>query len=312
MFAKGDVGIKLIAKSLGERGIVNRAGKPFASSSISTILGNEFYTGTYHWGKKRGVDAVRIENNHPAIIDYALFERVQYITENRGKDYPARAKSKFLLTGILYDFNGHRMKGVFLKQGEKKVGYYACPIYHEGGPNRGLRYCKQRKIEADTVDAAVLERVHEIIKKLQPQIEDAIIRGARSEKSLEEERVSVQGELDALDAKMTRLMDAYLDGNTDKESFKKRNEKLKGQHTILLKKLESIKRQQRFHAGGNAVDVETVRMILDNFDAINKLDFFDRKSIIHQIVESVRVRMWKDGELVIEDIKLKEAFSTYS
>ena len=98
-------------------------GKPFIRSSLGTILRNRKYIGVYVNGE------VEIKGGVPAIIDEALFERVQgmikhnYKTKARGK-----AKMDYLLTTKL--FCGHCGSTMVGESGTGRNGttyyYYKC------------------------------------------------------------------------------------------------------------------------------------------------------------------------------------------
>ena len=112
-----------IIKHCNERGYKTARGNAFNKNSLKTILRNEKYIGTY-----KMMDVV-IPDGMPAIIDKALFERVQDMLKHNGK---ARARAKahesYLLTTKL--FCGHCGSPMVGESGTSKTGqmhyYYKC------------------------------------------------------------------------------------------------------------------------------------------------------------------------------------------
>ena len=99
MYGNRGVGKNGICRALCEMGIKSNRGYWFAPGTIMHILSNPVYIGTVKWGQtktvatvengrkvKRSVTtdgAIVVENAHPAIIDRALFDKVQAIMHER-------------------------------------------------------------------------------------------------------------------------------------------------------------------------------------------------------------------------------------
>ena len=145
-------------------GLKGRRGKPIGKNTLSTILKNERYIGVYTWNKKQykllrkwaggkaNPNVVRIENAIPAIIDKQTWERVQIrMSDNKGKARN-KAKTKYLLSGLIEcsscgaTYVGHtstNSKGY-------KTRYYVC------GNKYRTRTCKSKNINADKLEEFVI------------------------------------------------------------------------------------------------------------------------------------------------------------
>jgi site-specific DNA recombinase len=76
-----------IADVINSQGARTSSGNEWNSAAVRRILSNEVYTSVSTWGKSRNVDGkrvpadpldvIRVENNHPAIIDKDTFRKVQ-------------------------------------------------------------------------------------------------------------------------------------------------------------------------------------------------------------------------------------------
>ena len=130
LYTEQDVGLRLIAQHLNERGIPTRRGGNWSLVSIRDILRNPTYTGTY---SRFGL---RLPRNHEAIVSPALFREAQDTMTSRRPSRRATDDEPFLLTGLIFcGYCGNRMMGATrrqmwrLKDGRRARGvyrYYQC------------------------------------------------------------------------------------------------------------------------------------------------------------------------------------------
>ena len=122
MYADGMSATQII-NYCNEKGYKTSRGNTFNKNSLRTLLKNEKYIGTYKF-----MDVV-VPNGMPAIVDKALFEKVQAMLSHNAK---ARARTKahedYLLTTKL--FCGHCGSAMVGESGTSKSGkvhhYYKC------------------------------------------------------------------------------------------------------------------------------------------------------------------------------------------
>jgi hypothetical protein len=122
MYAGGKNSAEII-NYCNDKGYKTSKGQAFNKNSISRILTNEKYIGTYRHGD------IVIENGIPSIVDKFLFDKVQTMLK---KNYTSRARGKanvdFLLSGKL--FCGHCGESMIGESGTSKSGkkyyYYKC------------------------------------------------------------------------------------------------------------------------------------------------------------------------------------------
>lgn len=127
MYASGKNSAEIINYCNG-KGYKTSKGQIFNKNSISRILTNEKYIGTYRHGD------IIVENGIPSIIDKDLFEKVQMMYK---KNYTSRARGKadidYLLSGKL--FCGHCKEHMYGISGTGKSGkkhyYYSCSTRKE-------------------------------------------------------------------------------------------------------------------------------------------------------------------------------------
>ena len=121
----GGHSLRAIAADLNRRGIRTRRGAAWSGKDITVILRNRAYLGEYRFGTVRsgkyhqvGEDMVVIPNNHPALIDRTLFDKVQRRLPSRRKATTPHADGgDYVFTGICQcgkckgPMCGHRNQG---------------------------------------------------------------------------------------------------------------------------------------------------------------------------------------------------------
>ena len=146
-YASGEM-IRSIIKSLNERHILTKQGKPFCQSSFDVLLRNRKYIGEYHYRDIVIPDAV------PAIIPKDLFERVQARMEkNKHALARAKAQEEYLLTTKLFCSRcGRLMVG---ESGTGRSGaihrYYKCI-----GSKRKLG-CHKKAVKKDWIERVAVQ-----------------------------------------------------------------------------------------------------------------------------------------------------------
>ena len=155
-------GLKEICRALNDRGITNR-GNRWNKGSLHYLLTNEAYTGTAVWGKTskgQKADPVRVEGAWPALVSRELFDDVQQAMRKRAPKVqrPARAGSKFLLSGLLKcGVCGKSYSAQGAKSGQ--FAYYICSTLHREGAGT----CSARYLNAPRLETFIAEKIRERI-----------------------------------------------------------------------------------------------------------------------------------------------------
>ncbi len=155
-------GLLPVLQELERRGWVNKhwqtrkgepcGGQPFAKSSLHRLLTNVAYL-----GKVRYKDEVH-DGEHPAIVDAAIFQRVQQILGRNGATGGAPIRNKFgaLLKGLLHCVPcGCAMTPSHTTRGERRYRYYTCT----SAQKRGWDSCPSKSIPAGEIEALIVERI---------------------------------------------------------------------------------------------------------------------------------------------------------
>jgi hypothetical protein len=216
----GGPGLRAIARSLNERGLLTRTGRPWSALAISGILKNRTYLGTYtRYG-------VRIAGSHEPIIDREIFNRADGVTRSRKPERGPAKEPPYLLGGVARcDLCGRGLFGLTRRRAWKRADgtstsksyrYYECPSRNAREERTSEDASRHSSWHAEELEKLVLENVQgwgeRIKKKLRPVVGDTA-----AEEIAEAERefnravravASAYGTLNDLVAPLKRLEDA--------------------------------------------------------------------------------------------------------
>ncbi|RMF03082.1 MAG: hypothetical protein D6768_06750 [Chloroflexi bacterium] len=269
-------------------------------SSVGRMLGNETYTGTWYYGKRRRGGSLN-EKSHwvavevPGIVSKETFDRAQRQKAEYRQKASRNRKNKYLLSGYIrcaccdYAFSGRMMN--------KNLAYYTA--------NNGKDYrnhCNLPYFRADILDNQVWNWLVSILTD-EEQLEQgfANYKAAVAKKDTpirRELKITTdlinkkEKELDSKIAKMDALKSkrALVKASREVAQVEEQLDKLEAQHAVLIKQLESgtltqeqIKSIREFVESTRG-DIETVGD-----------DFASRREIVRMLNVQVRVAV-EDGK----------------
>ena len=276
---------KEIIKTLNERGICNKKGKPFSYSAFEHMLSNTTYIGQY---KYAGEIAPGLAE---PLIDEVLFHRVQDRLKLVARA-PAKQKAKidYLLTGKV--FCGHCGMPMVGESGRSRNGdtyyYYAC-----SGKKKRKKLCSKKNERKSFIEWYVVEQTAQYI--LAPdriaRVAEAVVR--EYEKEFSDTRIDdLEKALDQIDREMDKLVDAIVE--SPKAAHKKiydRMEALEAQKAELESDVAKLRIAQDIRltetevrawlkkiCTGDPADEVYRKRIIDIF--INTVYLFDDRVII--------------------------------
>ncbi|MEE8046885.1 MAG: recombinase family protein [Dehalococcoidia bacterium] len=222
----GGPGLRAIARSLNERGLLTRTGRPWSALAISGILKNRTYLGTYtRYG-------VRIAGSHEPIVDREIFNRAEAVTRSRKPIRKRATEPSYLLGGVARcDLCGRGLFGLTRRRSWKRVDgtsqsksyrYYECPS-RDARKERTEDVARHASWHAEELEQLVLQDVQSwgvrVKKKLRPVPGDTAAEEI-SEAEREFNRAvrmvaSAYGTLNDLSAPLKRLEDARAGAGRD-------------------------------------------------------------------------------------------------
>lgn len=274
-YAKG-YSASQVVDACNARGYKTALGRDFGKSSLATILRNKKYIGIYQYAD------ITVENGIPAIIDKALFQKVQDRLKTNTK-YKAKAKAHndYILTGKL--FCGYCNKMMIGESGRGKKGkmyyYYKCSTQ-----KKNSKACHKHTEKKDVIEKLIIEYTinhvltDENIELISTRTLELI------EKELKDTSVitALENELKDVESRLNNLINAIEQGIVTKTT----RERL-GQLEVDKENLET--RIAIEETKKPKITKEHIKFWLLSFKKgdIDSLDF--RKKIVDTLINSVYI-----------------------
>ena len=259
------------------------AGRAFNRSSLTKILSNQIYIGTYSW------DGHVVEKFAPPILSTEVFEAAQKRTkQHKLNPRPKRRSADYALTGFIYCGEcGNPMTG---QSGRSKNGnlyhYYRCSTknnYSSRGKKLHIK-CPSKNINRDKVEDMVLQATVNILRN--PEAIKMIAKQAANIQQIDptaQEQARIKQECKVIQSKLKNSIKAVEDGLYSK-TIAENIEKYETQIKELNQKIDELK----FTYAPIHIDAAAVEFFLKNL-LLNKkehdkyrMDMFH--TFIHQVI----------------------------
>lgn len=243
-------GYKAIVNRLNKSGCKSKMGNYFGVAQLRSILTNPVYIGKVRynvrrdWAEKRRSNInptpIICDGIHEAIIDEELFNKVQYMIEQKNGKPSRIHDGEYPLTGILkcpecgagmvISSTTNR-----LKDGTKKrLMYYACGAWK----NKGIAACHSNMVRVDKANTAVFREIEKlfnndnIIKKV---VDKVNVKNSRKLKNAEKGIEKYDAELQVLENRKTKIFEAFEDNVITSEEFLNRKKALDSEEDNIRK-----------------------------------------------------------------------------
>ena len=279
IFTEYDKGVEKqdIAAALNARG-ARFGGKPFKGRTFDKWLTNAKYTGEFTFGGRL------CNNTYPAIIDKALFERVQKrLAKNRYfAGGTATARVPYLLTGKA--FCAHCNAALISDGGTSRTGqqhhYYVCK-----GRKKGV--CEKRREDKDELELFVTQVVYDFLndeRNVKLAAKDTIAyyerrTGIDNLKSIDGKIAKVQRNIDEMTTAFIEAKNALLRANIEKRM---------NDYEKLIEDLKSQKEQLERERGHQFTENDILEFVADLLQG-NPADKDYQKKLIDNLVVKVFV-----------------------
>jgi DNA invertase Pin-like site-specific DNA recombinase len=206
LYSTGNFSLHALSDELYDRGLRGGTGKKVGLNRLAQILRNPFYMGIIHLKRTNENYA----GKHECIVSKNLFCRVQDIVDGRLTKRQFVHDFRFRRT-ITCDHCRYRLVG----ETRKGHVYYRCQT----------RVCPTLSIREDRIDSVVREHLlHLALSKEEvADIKDrAIALGKNSQQYRDDQARAIDLQLENAGARLSRLMDVYLDGVVERPLFEEK------------------------------------------------------------------------------------------
>lgn len=186
-----------ICKGLNDAGYTTSRGKRFRSDTISRILSNQRYTGTYQCTEEEAAHS-------PQIIEPSLFQSVQErLTESKHKHRHTQSPHEYVLTGkAICGSCGKRFAGrVGTSKTDKRYYYYCCP-------NKCCGWLPAAELEQTVLNAIAQYTTPEICDQIANATYALYQQSTRENTDL----ITAQQRLQETEKKLANAVNAVLNG----------------------------------------------------------------------------------------------------
>ena len=229
-YAKGNARLEDVSDFLAQRGIFSRGGKRIHKTRATFILSNPFYTGLFKYGSELH------EGKYEPIISKKLFDSAQIILKQRGKPRHKQNNKPQVFCGLI----SCAECGMMITA-EKQKGhiYYRC--------SKKKTKCSQPYIREEELDRQLSSLIQKV--SLRQDWADKLLVMAEKDKAISAQTVSAfveesQNKIRAINTKLQRLLDGYLEQDIEREIYREQKAKLLLAKKSLDEKMARIERKQ--------------------------------------------------------------------
>ncbi len=230
-YATGKHNLQSIATRLSSLGVASRAGKPWSNSAIVHLLTNQLYCGLMKW-----LGEV-YEGNYEPLVSRATFAAVQKVLAERARPRKTRVKHDFPFRNLFRCKCGGAITAQWAKGNGGTYRYYRCS--KKFGP------CSQPYMQEKELTEKVADQLQTIAlpadwaNEMLEYLEKEETKNAQSADAFVKR---VEEELRAIQEKLDKLLEGYLDGMIDGEEYRRKKEDLLKQKISLKQEKDSASR----------------------------------------------------------------------
>ena len=225
-YADGKHGFDSLRERLSFWGVVSSSGKPLARSTVQRVLTNPVYLGLIERGGETH------EGGFPPIVPIATFEKAQRVLKSRAKPRHHKNSHNFPFTGLFRCGEcGAAITAQYAHGNGGTYVYYRC--------TKRLGSCSQGYVRDDRLLEQLKSFISKVAisedwqEKMLAQID--IWQKDKSQSSLSFAQ-NINEQIKAIDIKLDKLVNAFLDGSVEKEVYLAKKDELIKQKLALKDK----------------------------------------------------------------------------
>ncbi len=229
-YAEGNARLEDVSDFFAQRGIFSRGGKRIHKTRATFILSNPFYTGLFRYGGEI------YEGKHEPIITKKLFDSAQEILKQRGKPRHRQKNEPQAFCGLI-----ECAECGMMITAEKQKGhiYYRC--------SKKKVKCSQPYIREEELDRQLSSLIQKV--SLRQDWADKLLIMAEKDKAISVQSVSAfvqesQNKIRAIQTKLQRLLDGYLEQDIEREIYCEQKTKLLLEKKSLDENMARIEQKQ--------------------------------------------------------------------
>ena len=241
LYAKGNSRLEDISNFLAQRGTFSRGGKRIHKTRATFILSNPFYTGLFRYSKELH------EGKHEPIIAKKIFDKVQEVLKQRGRPHHKTKNEPQDFCGLLKCGTcGMSITGEYRVKKQKNGNTHDYIYYHCTKKNKSIK-CTEPCIRQEELD----KQISSLLQKfsLRTDWAEKLLEMAETDKEKSAQSISAfvqesQNQIRAIQTKLQRLLDGYLEQDIEREIYREQKAKLLMEKKSLDEKIARIEQKQ--------------------------------------------------------------------
>ncbi|MDD3729284.1 MAG: recombinase family protein [Candidatus Pacebacteria bacterium] len=241
LYAEGNSRLDDISDFLAQRGILSRGGKRIHKTRATFILSNPFYTGLFKYSGELH------EGNYEPIIAKKIFDKVQEVLKQRGRPHHKTKYEPQDYCGLLKCGScGMSITGEYRVKKQKNGNTHDYIYYHCTKKNKSVK-CPEPCIRQEELD----KQISSLLQKfsLRADWAEKLLEMAETDKEKSAQSVSVfvlesQNQIRAINEKLQRLLDGYLEQDIEREIYREQKAILLSEKKSLDEKMARIEQKQ--------------------------------------------------------------------
>ena len=240
-YATGNARLEDVSDFLAQRGIMSRGGKRIHKTRATFILSNPFYTGLFRYSGELH------EGKHEPIIAKKIFDKVQEVLKQRGRPHHKTKYEPQPYCGLLRcESCGMSITGEYRVKTQKNGNTHDYIYYHCTKKNKSIK-CPEPCIRQEELD----KQISSLLQKfsLRADWAEKLLAMAETDKEKSAQSVSAfvsesQNTIRAINEKLQRLLDGYLEQDIEREIYREEKQKLLLEKKSLEEKMARIEQKQ--------------------------------------------------------------------
>ena len=240
-YATGNARLEDVSDFLAQRGIMSRGGKRIHKTRATFILSNPFYTGLFRYSKELH------EGKHEPIIAKKIFDKVQEVLKQRGRPHHKTKYEPQDFCGLMKCGTcGMSITGEYRVKKQKNGNVHDYIYYHCTKKNKSIK-CPEPCIRQEELD----KQISSLLQKfsLRADWAEKLLEMAETDKDKSAQSVSAfvfesQNQIRAINEKLQRLLDGYLEQDIEREIYREQKTKLLMAKKSLDEKMARIEQKQ--------------------------------------------------------------------
>ena len=240
-YATGNARLEDVSDFLAQRGILSRGGKRIHKTRATFILSNPFYTGLFRYSKELH------EGKYEPIIAKKIFNKVQEVLKQRGRPHHKTKNEPQAFCGLLHcESCGMSITGEYRVKRQKNGNTHDYIYYHCTKKNKSIK-CPEPCIRQEELDRQISSLLQKF--SLRADWAEKLLEMADSDKEKSAQSVSAfvlesQNQIRAINQKLQRLLDGYLEQDIEREIYREQKAKLLLAKKSLDEKMARIEQKQ--------------------------------------------------------------------